>query len=64
MFTTLVGWEWTQTASGAPAPGRRIDASGAASTFDPVGADVRPPEELWDQLQLLSEHAPTLFPSA
>lgn len=53
-FTTLVGWEWTQTASGANL--HRIvisDADGkTASTFDPVGADDAPyPEQLWDKLE-------------
>ena len=64
VFTALVGWEWTQTASGANL--HRVvvsDASGAtASTFDPVGADDAPyPEELWDQLQLLSERTGANF---
>ncbi len=64
VFTALVGWEWTQTASGANL--HRVvvsDTSGAtASTFDPVGADDAPyPEELWDQLQLLSERTGANF---
>lgn len=57
-FTTLVGWEWTQTASGANL--HRIvisDADGkTASTFDPVGADDAPyPEQLWDKLEEIAE---------
>lgn len=57
VFTALVGWEWSQTASGANL--HRVvvsDASGeTASAIDPVGADDAPyPEELWDQLAALS----------
>ena len=57
-FTTLVGWEWTQTASGANL--HRIivsDTDGkTASSFDPVGSDDAPyPEQLWDQLDALSK---------
>lgn len=56
-FTTLVGWEWSQTASGANL--HRIvvsDTDGkTASAFDPVGSDDAPyPEQLWDQLDALS----------
>ncbi len=57
-FTALVGWEWTQTASGANL--HRIvvsDADGeTGATFDPVGSDDAPyPEQLWDALASLSE---------
>lgn len=57
VFTTLVGWEWTQTASGANL--HRIvvsDTDGkTASTFDPVGSDDAPyPEQLWDRLETIS----------
>lgn len=57
VFTTLVGWEWTQTASGANL--HRIvvsDTDGkTASTFDPVGSDDAPyPEQLWDKLAEIS----------
>lgn len=57
-FTTLVGWEWSQTASGANL--HRIvlsDSSGkTASNFDPVGTDNAPyPEQLWDALESLSQ---------
>ncbi|MEP4146010.1 MAG: DUF3604 domain-containing protein [Halioglobus sp.] len=56
-FTTLVGWEWSQTASGANL--HRVvlsDTDGkTASTFSPIGADDAPyPEQLWDQLATLS----------
>ncbi|MEP5568983.1 MAG: DUF3604 domain-containing protein [Halioglobus sp.] len=56
-FTTLVGWEWSQTASGANL--HRVvlsDTDGkTASTFSPVGANDAPyPEQLWDQLASLS----------
>jgi hypothetical protein len=57
VFTTLVGWEWTQTASGANL--HRIvvsDTDGKTATnFDPVGADDAPyPEQLWDRLAEIS----------
>jgi hypothetical protein len=63
-FTALVGWEWSQTASGANL--HRIvvsDADGeTASTFDPVGSDDAPyPEQLWDQLEELSERTGANF---
>jgi len=56
-FTALVGWEWSQTASGANM--HRIvvsDVDGAtAAGFDPVGADDAPyPEDLWDSLDALA----------
>lgn len=57
-FTALVGWEWSQTASGANLHRVVIsDIDGkTASGFDPVGADDAPyPEQLWDKLQVLSE---------
>jgi len=57
-FTSLVGWEWTQTASGANL--HRIVVSdidgSAAAGIDPVGSDDAPyPEELWDSLAALSQ---------
>lgn len=57
VFTTLVGWEWSQTASGANL--HRVvvsDTDGkTASTFDPVGSDDAPyPEQLWDKLEAIS----------
>lgn len=65
-FTTLVGWEWSQTASGANL--HRIvvsDADGkTASTFDPVGSDDAPyPEQLWDQLDHLEKQTGAGFVS-
>lgn len=56
-FTSLVGWEWTQTASGANL--HRIvvsDMDGTtAAGIDPIGSDDAPyPEDLWDSLELLS----------
>ena len=65
-FTTLVGWEWTQTASGANL--HRIivsDTDGkTASSFDPVGSDDAPyPEQLWDQLDTLSKKTAANFVS-
>ena len=58
VFTTLVGWEWSQTASGVNL--HRIVVSDVEPTvaqgFDPVGADDAPyPEQLWDSLEVLSE---------
>jgi hypothetical protein len=66
VFTTLVGWEWTQTASGANL--HRIvvsDTDGkTASTFDPVGSDDAPyPEQLWDQLEVISAETGANFVS-
>ena len=57
-FTSLVGWEWTQTASGANL--HRIvvsDIDGAAAAdIDPVGSDDAPyPEDLWDSLAAVSQ---------
>lgn len=65
-FTTLVGWEWTQTASGANL--HRIvisDADGkTASTFDPVGSDDAPyPEQLWDKLAEIADETGVDFVS-
>ena len=63
-FTALVGWEWSQTASGANL--HRIvvsDTDGkTASMFDPVGSDDAPyPEELWDQLDVLAKKTGSQF---
>jgi hypothetical protein len=57
-FTALVGWEWSQTASGANL--HRIvvsDSDGkTARNFDPIGSDDAPyPEELWQGLDDLSQ---------
>ncbi|MEP0203378.1 MAG: DUF3604 domain-containing protein [Halioglobus sp.] len=56
-FTALVGWEWTQTASGANL--HRIvvsDIDGSTATgIDPVGSGEAPyPEDLWNELEALS----------
>jgi hypothetical protein len=63
-FTTLVGWEWSQTSSGANL--HRVvlsDTDGkTASTFSPIGADDAPyPEQLWDGLARLSESTKANF---
>ena len=65
-FTTLVGWEWSQTASGANL--HRIvvsDMDGAtAAGIDPVGSDDAPyPEDLWNSLEALSEQTRAEFVS-
>ncbi len=57
-FTSLVGWEWTQTASGANL--HRIvlsDMDGStAADIDPIGSDDAPyPEDLWDSLAAVSK---------
>jgi hypothetical protein len=57
VFTTLAGWEWSQTASGANL--HRIIVSdvepSVAQGIDPVGADDAPyPEQLWDSLGALA----------
>jgi hypothetical protein len=64
VFTTLVGWEWSQTASGANM--HRIVLSDAepsvAQNFDPVGADDAPyPEQLWDALDVLTRETGASF---
>lgn len=63
-FTALVGWEWTQSASGANL--HRIivsDTDGqTASSFDPVGTDDAPyPEQLWDKLDVLAKQTGSSF---
>ena len=63
-FTALVGWEWSQTASGANL--HRIvvsDADGStAAGIDPIGSDDAPyPEDLWDGLEKLSRQASAEF---
>ncbi|MBW2940362.1 DUF3604 domain-containing protein [Zhongshania sp. CAU 1632] len=65
-FTTLVGWEWSQTASGANL--HRVivsDTDGrTASTFDPVGSDDAPyPEQLWDKLEEIASSTGANFVS-
>ena len=65
-FTSLVGWEWTQTASGANL--HRIIVSdvepSVASGIDPVGADQAPyPEQLWDALDKLEQDTGANFVS-
>ena len=57
-FTALVGWEWSQTASGTNL--HRVivsDMSGeTASGIDPIGSDDAPyPEQLWDKLDTMSQ---------
>ncbi|MEE4143450.1 MAG: DUF3604 domain-containing protein [Halieaceae bacterium] len=64
VFTTLVGWEWSQTASGANL--HRIVVSDisplAAQQIDPVGADDAPyPEQLWDGLDMLTRETGASF---
>jgi len=64
VFTTLVGWEWSQTASGANL--HRIvlsDIDGAAAkSIDPIGSDDAPyPEQLWDALEAVSETTGATF---
>ncbi|MFT6050884.1 MAG: hypothetical protein ACI9B9_000523 [Halioglobus sp.] len=56
-FTALVGWEWSQTASGANL--HRIvvsDMDGStAAGIDPIGSDDAPyPQDLWEKLETLS----------
>jgi hypothetical protein len=65
-FTTLVGWEWTQTASGANL--HRVVVSdvkpSVAAGFNPVGAGQAPyPEMLWDALDVLSKSTKANFVS-
>ncbi|MEH6636848.1 MAG: DUF3604 domain-containing protein [Halioglobus sp.] len=65
-FTALVGWEWSQTASGANL--HRIvvsDMDGtAAAGIDPVGSDDAPyPEDLWNSLEVLSKETQADFVS-
>jgi hypothetical protein len=64
VFTTLVGWEWSQTASGANL--HRVVMSdiepSAAKDIDPVGADEAPyPEQLWDSLDNLANKTGARF---
>ena len=65
-FTSLVGWEWSQTASGANL--HRIvlsDIDGAgAKNIDPIGSDDAPyPEDLWDALETVSAATGAAFVS-
>ena len=65
-FTSLVGWEWSQTASGANL--HRIvlsDIDGAgAKNIDPIGSDDAPyPEDLWDALEAVSATTGAAFVS-
>ena len=64
VFTALVGWEWSQTASGANL--HRVVVSdiepSAARDIDPVGADDAPyPEQLWDSLDTLANKTGARF---
>lgn len=66
VFTTLVGWEWSQTASGANL--HRIvvsDMDGSvAAAIDPIGSDDAPyPEDLWNGLEAMSEQTSANFVS-
>ncbi len=66
VFTTLVGWEWSQTASGANV--HRVVVSDAepsvAQNFDPVGSEEAPyPEDLWDSLDALARETGANFVS-
>lgn len=63
-FTALVGWEWSQTASGANL--HRVvvsDLDGAAAAgIDPIGADDAPyPQDLWNGLEALSQETRAQF---
>jgi len=63
-FTALVGWEWSQTASGANL--HRIVVSdidgNSAARIDPVGSDDAPyPEDLWDKLEILENETDADF---
>ena len=65
-FTSLVGWEWSQTASGANL--HRIVVSdmdgSAAAEIDPIGSDDAPyPEDLWDSLAAVSQETGADFVS-
>jgi hypothetical protein len=65
-FTALVGWEWSQTASGANL--HRIvvsDMDGtAAAGIDPIGSDDAPyPEDLWNSLEAMSKETQADFVS-
>jgi hypothetical protein len=65
-FTSLVGWEWSQTASGANL--HRIvvsDMDGStAANIDPIGSDDAPyPEDLWDSLAAVSQETGADFVS-
>ena len=65
-FTSLVGWEWSQTASGANL--HRIVVSdmdgSAAAEIDPIGSDDAPyPEDLWDSLAAVSQQTGADFVS-
>ena len=64
VFTTLVGWEWSQTASGANLHRVVVSdiAPSAAKDIDPVGADDAPyPEQLWDSLDTLTSKTGARF---
>lgn len=66
VFTSLVGWEWSQTASGANL--HRIvvsDMDGStAAAIDPIGSDDAPyPEDLWDGLAAIAEETGADFVS-
>jgi hypothetical protein len=64
VFTTLVGWEWSQTASGANLHRVIVSdiAPSAAKDIDPVGADDAPyPEQLWDSLDTLASKTGARF---
>lgn len=64
VFTSLVGWEWSQTASGANLHRivvSDIDGSTAAG-IDPIGSDDAPyPEDLWDSLAAVAEETGAEF---
>ena len=65
-FTALVGWEWSQTASGANL--HRIVVSDMEGTtaagIDPIGSDDAPyPEDLWNALEAMSKETQADFVS-
>ncbi|MEM8662396.1 MAG: DUF3604 domain-containing protein, partial [Pseudomonadota bacterium] len=63
-FTTLAGWEWTQTASGANLHRIVVSDIGGeqAKAIDPVGSDEAPyPEDLWSALAELEQATGAAF---
>ena len=57
-FTTLAGWEWTQTSSGANLHRIVVSDIGGeqAKGIDPIGSDEAPyPEDLWNALAVLEQ---------
>jgi hypothetical protein len=66
VFTTLVGWEWTQTASAANLHRVVVSdiAPSTAQEIDPIGSDEAPyPEQLWDSLDAIAQTTGASFVS-